>query len=153
MSFDAKEEIKSKLDIVDVVSSYIKVQKAGANYKACCPFHNEKTPSLVVSPQRQMYKCFGCGNGGDIFTFVMGIENCDFPSALKILADKAGVTLPKYDKENTSQNQILYHINNEAVSHFEKNLKTSNNILEYLKNRNLSLDIINEFHLGFAIDS
>ncbi len=152
MEFDAKEEIKSKLDIVDVISGYIQLQKAGANYKACCPFHEEKTPSFFVSPQRQMWHCFGCLKSGDIFTFVMEIENVDFLTALKILADKAGVKLPTYSGEKTSKNKVIYNIFSDVISLYHKNLKVNSEVKEYLYQRGLTDEIIDEFKLGFSSD-
>ncbi len=89
------EEVRQKNDIVDVVSSYIRLEKKGSNYMCCCPFHGEKTPSFSVNRGRQIYKCFGCGEGGNVVTFVMKYENCTFQEALKILAEKAGVELPQ----------------------------------------------------------
>src|SRR3954465_15473549 len=91
------EQIKERLPVVQVVSSYVKLERAGGNYKARCPFHNEKTPSFVVSPTRNTYHCFGCNRGGDIFTFVEEIEGVDFKRALEILAERAGVTLERED--------------------------------------------------------
>ena len=100
---DTVEQIKSRLDIVDVISGYLKIQKAGASYKARCPFHNEKTPSFFVSPERDSYYCFGCGAKGDIFTFVEEFEGLDFRGALKVLAERTGVELvpenPKFKDE------------------------------------------------------
>lgn len=153
MEFDAKEEIKSKLDIVDVLSGYIQLHKAGTNYKACCPFHNEKTPSFFVSPQRQIWHCFGCMKSGDIFTFVMNIENVDFITALKILADKAGVRLPKFDNKISSQNKTTYNIFSDVIELYQKNLNSNPEAKDYLIKRGLTNEIINEFKLGFSKDS
>jgi DNA primase len=153
MEFDAKEEIKSKLDVVDVISGYIQLQKAGSNYKACCPFHEEKTPSFFVSPQRQMWHCFGCLKSGDIFTFVMEIESVDFLTALKILADKAGVKLPTYSGEKTSRNKTIYNIFSDVIDLYHKNLKSNNEVKEYLNQRGLTDEAINEFKLGFSSDN
>src|SRR3989338_4995138 len=105
------EKIKDRLNIVDVVSSYIKLEKAGNNLKAKCPFHNEKTPSFFVSPERGSYYCFGCGASGDIFTFVEEFEGLDFKGALKLLAARAGVPLESYNREdqkNQSEKDKLY---------------------------------------------
>src|SRR4030042_1631499 len=90
---DEVEEIKRRIDIVDLISSYLTLKKAGANYRALCPFHNEKTPSLMVSPEKQIFKCFGCNEVGDVFSFVMKMENLEFRETLEMLADRAGVKL------------------------------------------------------------
>src|ERR1035438_8715367 len=94
------QDIKDRLNIADVISGYIQIKKAGTNFKALCPFHNEKTPSLQISPQKQIWHCFGCGEGGDVFGFVMKYENIEFRDAIKILAQKAGIQLPEYRPAN-----------------------------------------------------
>src|SRR5882672_1588787 len=90
------QDIKDRLNIADIIGEYITLKKAGTNFKAVCPFHNEKSPSLQVSPQKQIWHCFGCGEGGDVFTFVQKYENLEFKDVIKILAEKAGVKLPEY---------------------------------------------------------
>ena len=120
------QKIKERLSIEEVVSSYIKLEKAGANQKAKCPFHNEKTPSFFISPDRGTYYCFGCGASGDIFTFVEEFEGLDFKGALKMLADRAGVQLESFnpkDQENKSEKEKLYEVMEEATLYFEKNLQ------------------------------
>src|SRR4030042_1041102 len=107
---DTIEQIKSRLDVVDVIGGYLKAQKAGANCRARCPFHNEKTPSFFISPERQIWHCFGCGKGGDIFGFVKELENVDFSEALRTLAQRAGVILKKQDPKLKSEKQRLYEI-------------------------------------------
>src|SRR3989338_11620743 len=104
------EKIKERVDIVDLISSYLKLQKAGVNYKNKCPFHNEKTPSFSVSPERQVWHCFGCGKGGDQFTFVQEIEGADFPEALRILARRAGVELEHFDRSLQNEKTRLLEI-------------------------------------------
>jgi DNA primase len=146
------EEIKGKLDIVEVIGQYVKLQKAGANYKALCPFHKEKTPSFIVSPSRQIFHCFGCGAGGDIVGFLMKIENIEFKEALKILADKAGVKLIYESPEVNSQKQKIIEINEKAREFFKKQLDNNREVQEYLQNRGLKSETIKEFHLGFAPD-
>ena len=97
------EEVRSRNDIVDVISGYVHLQKKGANYFGLCPFHNEKSPSFSVSRSKQMYYCFGCGAGGNVFTFLMEYENDTFPEAVKVLADRAGISLPEADESEEAK--------------------------------------------------
>ena len=99
------EEVRSRNDIVSVIGSYVSLKRAGANYQGLCPFHSEKTPSFSVSPSRQTYKCFGCGKGGNVFTFLMEYENMSFPEALEALAERAGMTLPKVAVSDAQRKQ------------------------------------------------
>ena len=152
------EIIKSRLNIVDVVSSYIKLEKAGMHYKANCPFHQERTPSFTVNEERNMWHCFGCSRGGDVFAFVMEIEGLQFREALVLLAEKAGVELPKYQREsgeNKEAKDRLYEIMELAVKFYEHQLwegggKTK--ALPYLKKRGLTEESIRRFRLGYAPD-
>lgn len=151
------EEVRSRNDIVDVISGYVKLQKKGSNYFGLCPFHNEKSPSFSVSPQKQMYYCFGCGAGGNVITFLMEYESYTFPEALKILADRAGVKLPEveYSKEErikADRRSILLEINKLAANYFYYQLHQPQGKMgyEYFRNRQLSDDTIRRFGLGFA---
>ena len=148
------DEIKNRLDIVDVIQGYIKLTKAGVNYKALCPFHHEKTPSFVVSPEKQIWHCFGCGKGGDIFRFVMEIENVDFKEALKILAQKAGVTLKPESPKLRSQRDKLFDINEKAARFFQENLLSDagKDARDYLKKRGINDKTIRDFRLGYALN-
>lgn len=147
------DEIKNRLDIVDVISGYVKLKKAGKDHKALCPFHSEKAPSFFVSPSKQIWHCFGCSSGGDMFSFVMQIEGMEFVDALRILAKKAGVTLKKQDPELQSQRSKLYEVCQEAAEFFEENLKKTKGIQDYLKKRGISSKSIKEFRIGYALDS
>lgn len=147
------EEIKSRLDVVEVIQGYIRLQKAGMNYKANCPFHGEKTPSFYVSPTRQMWHCFGCGKGGDMFTFVMEMEGQDFPEVLRVLAGKAGVALTREDPALRSERNRLYEANEEAVAIFQTALARTPAVGAYLKKRGLTDATIREFRVGFAPQS
>ena len=151
------EEVRSKNDIEDVISSYVKLQKKGSSYFGLCPFHNEKSPSFSVSREKQMYYCFGCGAGGNVFTFLMEYENYSFQEALKYLADRAGVDLPEAEyskeaRERADQKAILLEINKVAAQYFYVQLKSSQgaHALSYLKDRGLSDEMIHSFGLGYS---
>ncbi len=147
------EEIKDKLDIVDYVGKVVQLKKTGANYKGLCPFHNEKTPSFIVSPDKQIFHCFGCNEGGDIFAFVMKSEGMEFVEALKKLAADAGVTLAKkFDAGASDKREKLFEINEKACDYFEKYLRDPSGklALDYLKKRKLTDKTIKEFRLGYA---
>ena len=126
---DQVQEIKDKLNVADVLSDYLRLQKAGVNYKALCPFHNEKTPSFMVSPSRQSWHCFGCSEGGDIFTFIQKIESVEFPEALKTLADKAGIRLEREDPRMRSERMKFYEICEKAAQFFTASLNNPRPIL------------------------
>lgn len=144
------DQIKSKLDIVSVVGAYVKLEKAGANFKGRCPFHNEKTPSFFVSPDRGSYYCFGCQAKGDIFNFVQEFEGLDFVGALKVLAEKAGVPLEEFSKENKSEKDRLFSIMEQATHFYQNKLIENKKAHDYLSRRGLKPETISEFRIGFA---
>ena len=153
-------EVSEKNDIYDVVSKYVRLKKSGNSYLGLCPFHNEKTPSFSVSPSRGVCHCFGCGEGGDVISFVMKVENISFYEAVKKLADMANITLPEvsdHDKEDAKKarerREGIYKINQEAALFFYEQLKNSQMSIEYLKKRQLSGAVAKSFWLGYAPDS
>lgn len=151
------EEVRLKNDIVDVISGHVRLQRKGGSYFGLCPFHSEKSPSFSVSRSKQMYYCFGCGAGGNVFTFLMEYENYSFLEALKFLADRAGVELPEqeYSKEarqRADMKAVLLEINKVAAQYFYVQLKSPQgaHALTYLKNRELDDDTIKVFGLGYS---
>ena len=142
--------IKEKLDIVDFLKGYIQLNPAGKNFKGLCPFHREKSPSFMVSPERQGWHCFGCNIGGDIFGFVMRYENVEFGEALKILADKAGIELKKVSPAEYKHLGLLYDINDKAKDFFKRELENSKIAKDYLASRGLLKETTDEFEIGFA---
>lgn len=152
---DDLDLIKQKINIVDLIQEYLPLKKTGINFKASCPFHQEKTPSFFVSPERGIWKCFGCGKGGDIFKFLMEKEGMEFIEALEILAKRAGITL-KRTKEKTDKKVRLYEANVKAAQFFHYILtkhKLGKKALEYLKGRGVVSETIEEFNLGYAPSS
>lgn len=149
------EEIKDRIDIVDLISDYVQLKKAGQNWKGLCPFHAEKTPSFTVSPAKQIFHCFGCGSGGDIFTFLARSENLAFPEALKILAKRAGVTLKTSQKDSmeAGEKEPLFNMHKDAAWFFQQNLPKNARAAGYLKGRGISEDVQKQFVLGYALNS
>ncbi len=149
--------ILDRTDIVEVISGCIQLKKAGRNYKANCPFHNEKTPSFVVSPEKQIYHCFGCDAGGNAINFLMKYENIGFPEAVEVLAGRAGVQLPKYTKaagQGPSLAARLYEVNKMAAAFYQNLLRGENgrNALGYLEKRGIDTDTMSEFRIGYALN-
>lgn len=144
------EQIKQKLDIVDFIKSYVELKPAGRNWKGRCPFHNERTPSFIVSKDRQIWHCFGCAKGGDIFKFLMEFENLEFREALKILAEKAGIELKSLSPEEYRQFGVLYDINEAAKEYYLENFKKFPIAHDYLSKRGLKDETMEEFEVGFA---
>ncbi len=144
------EQIKSRLDLVDIIQSYIKVHRAGANFKANCPFHNEKTPSFFISPAREIWHCFGCGKGGDLIKFVMEIEGVDFPEALRILANRAGIVLEQEDPRVRDERARAFKLLEDATAFFEAEFAQNPAVAKYLSERGLVADTIKDFRIGYA---
>ena len=151
------EEVRQRNDIVDIISGYVNLKKKGGNYFGLCPFHNEKSASFSVSPGKQMYYCFGCGAGGNVFTFIMNYENYTFAEAIKLLADRAGIALPEIEdskeaREKENRRKTLLQINKEAATYFYYQLRAPQGRvgLDYLRGRQLSDETMNRFGLGYS---
>src|SRR5215467_1685184 len=153
------DRVKQQADIVRVVGDYVRLKKSGANFTGLCPFHAEKSPSFAVHPTKQIYHCFGCGVGGDVFKFVMEMEKCAFPEAIRIVAEKCGIAIPKpkerspEERRENQQRTVLVEIHREAQSYFVKQLEGT---LEgkaaraYLEDRGLDRDTVTRFGIGYA---
>ena len=156
ISEEILEKIKSQNDIVDVISERVRLKKAGRNFTGLCPFHNEKTPSFSVSQEKQIYKCFGCGEAGNVISFVMKEKNLPFIEAVKYLANRANIPLEMNNGEKSQsakKKDLLYRINVEAAKFFFSNLMNNQNAKEYFLNRGIKEETIKKFGLGFANDS
>ena len=156
-SEDIIEQVRSENNIVDVIGDYVKLQKKGSSYFGLCPFHNEKSPSFSVSPHKQMYYCFGCGEGGNVISFLMKYENYTFVEALEVLANRAGIELPKmeYSKEARQEKDLkskIIEINTEAAKYYHYLLRSDRGktAYHYLKGRELSDETIVKFGLGYS---
>src|SRR6056297_604143 len=155
-SNDFSELVKENIDIVDIISEYVDLQRAGKNYKALCPFHQEKTPSFTVNPDNQFYYCFGCNVGGDVFNFLMEIENITFYESLKILAQRAGLELPGRSKFNKKVNKKrerffqLYKLSARFYHYLLLNEDVGEKAVKYLKGRGFTETDMEDFNLGFA---
>ena len=161
-SGDFKETVKLQADIVRIVGDYVKLKKAGAqNYSGLCPFHNEKTPSFSVHATRQFYHCFGCGVSGDVFSFVQKVENITFPEAVRAVAQKLGIALPKVTFSSPAEAReaglrtVLLDVHERACAFFQEYLRRPEgaHAREYLAGRGLNEDVIKAFRIGFAPDS
>lgn len=150
----AVEQIKNSLDIVDVISKFVVLKKTGRNFQGLCPFHNEKTPSFVVTPDKQIFKCFGCGEGGDVFTFLMKINNQTFAEVIEEQAAQFGIELPKTSSKsalyNKQEKERLYDAMSLATKFFKQNLESNQKALEYLEKRGINEVAISKFSLGLA---
>lgn len=144
------EQIKERLSIEDVISSYLSLERSGSNFRARCPFHNEKTPSFFVSPGRGSYYCFGCGAKGDMFSFIEQYEGLDFKGALKTLAERAGVTLTYTDNTSKDEKDLLFKVLEEATVYFERQYENSNEAKKYIEGRGVNEKTSREFRIGFA---
>ena len=156
ISEEILEKIKSQNDIVDVISERVRLRKAGRNFTGLCPFHNEKTPSFSVSQEKQIYKCFGCGEAGNVISFVMKDKNLPFIEAVKYLANRANIPLEINNGEKSKsakKKDLLYRVNVEAAKFFFSNLMNNQNAKEYFLNRGIKEETIKKFGLGFANDS
>lgn len=155
MAENTIEEIKDKLDIAEVIGRYVHLKKSGSNLKGLCPFHHEKTSSFMVSPQKQIWHCFGCGEGGDVIGFIKRYENVEFREALEMAAELAGIELPSYRPSGPAKSEVeeLIRINEFTASYFQKALESSLAAQKYLADRELSPQTLERWRVGFAPDS
>src|ERR1700735_4329822 len=153
------ERVKQQADVVRVIGEYVRLKKSGQNFTGLCPFHQEKTPSFAVHPVKQIYHCFGCGAGGDVFKFVMELEKCTFPEAIRTVAEKCGITIPKprerspEERRENQQRTSLVDMHREAATFFSKHLLGSAEgkaALGYLEDRGLDRESITRFGIGFG---
>lgn len=151
------QEVKEGNDVVDVISEYLQLKRTGSNFKGLCPFHNEKTPSFVVSPSKQIFHCFGCGESGNVINFIMKYQNVSFPEALELLADRVGIQLQQSDQKEYNRKRKkkdkLLEINRETARYFYRNLSNNDLGHKYLLNRGINNDTIKTFGLGYAKNS
>src|SRR5262249_42269208 len=155
------DDVRNQSDIVRVVSDYLTLKKRGANYLACCPFHSEKTPSFTVHPGKALFKCFGCGAGGSIFDFVMRIEGCGFPEAIRIVAQKSGIPIPVFEeseeqKKTARERDTVLKLNHWAAEFFELQLQDAEEgkvARDYIQSRGITDATAKLFRLGYAPDS
>ncbi|MDD5069194.1 MAG: DNA primase [Candidatus Omnitrophica bacterium] len=147
------EEVQSRTDIVEIISGYIPLRRSGRNFKATCPFHGEKTPSFMVSPQKQIYHCFGCGAGGGVLQFIMSYEKVSFVEAVEMLANRAGLTVPSQNRKAVEIKTTLYDLVDSAADFFHQNLMNNKSflpVLTYLSNRGIGKETIARFKIGYA---
>lgn len=148
--------LKEQSNIVDIINQYVELKRSGNNYKACCPFHKEKTPSFMVNEQKQSFKCFGCGKGGDVYNFIQEIENVDFQDAVSILANKMGMDIPQDTRHDRMQGELiksLKEINLFAGRYYYKNLFRNESAIGYLKERGIQSEMVKSFGLGYSDNS
>src|SRR3974390_11130 len=153
------DRVKQQADIVRVIGEYVRLKKSGQNFTGLCPFHGEKTPSFAVHPVKQIFHCFGCGKGGDVFSFVMEMEKCQFPEAVRIVAEKCGIPIPRpkertpEERKENQQRAALIEMHREAQSFFVKQLETTAEgraARAYLEDRGLDQEAIARFGIGYA---
>ena len=153
------DRVKQQADIVRVIGEYVRLKKTGQNFTGLCPFHSEKTPSFAVHPVKQIYHCFGCGVGGDVFQFVMEVDKCPFPEAVRIVAEKSGIAVPKprerspEERKENQQRSALVEMHREATAFFQRQLRDTAEgkvARAYLEDRGLNAEALEQFALGYA---
>src|SRR3990167_1766681 len=152
---DKINQVRGRASTVSIISHYVNLKKAGINYKGLCPFHSEKTSSFVVSEAKKIYHCFGCGKGGNVFTFLMEVGGLSFPEALRKCAQEVGVVIPEtplttFQKETRQTKEHFYKINKYALLFFKEELQKNKKALDFFKKRGLTAETLNKYHLGYA---